>query len=180
MERRIGEVRGRLESLWWVPLAFVAVTLVALAAAPVWVEHRVAEMRSGALSASDSGRVYLNDLEASLVRQLLPSADGAAVADTAELNAGRQVAMDESVLRGVAHRIGGDAAARFDHLAGMIEDWNRSNRGTDNSERALLVRRILPTAEDLDNWLADYSQQRRDDLRRLERISAVVSVTLSL
>src|ERR1051325_11009875 len=87
-----------LRAPWWVPLAFVVLTLLALLATPVLVERRVARIRNSLTNGSQRARVLINDLEASFAVQVLADASAEARGDSALFAARDSLRSDERQL----------------------------------------------------------------------------------
>ena len=109
---------GLLNRLWWIPLAFVVVALLALLSTPVLVSRRVNALRDS-FEIPNKGRVVINDLEAAIATELLlkgrldaPRA-AADERDSAYETARAQAQADESELDSITQRLGPEAVRRF-------------------------------------------------------------------
>src|SRR5947207_6239640 len=109
---------GLLNRLWWIPLAFVVVALLALLSTPVLVSRRVNALRDS-FEIPNKRRVVINDLEAAIATELLlkgrldaPRA-AADERDSAYETARAQAQADESELDSIAQRVGPEAVRRF-------------------------------------------------------------------
>jgi hypothetical protein len=60
-----------LSRWWWIPSAFVALSLLLLFLMPIVIDNRVRNLRSARAYGSEHARVLLNDLEASFASELL-------------------------------------------------------------------------------------------------------------
>src|SRR5438067_1331016 len=110
-----------LTRLWWTPSAFAVLALLLLLIVPAVVDKRIARVRGELVTASESARVLVNDLEASFASQLLVR-DGAAnvpaFATRAHLDA------DNTSLRAAVHEIGPEAVARYKDLSDRLTAWD--------------------------------------------------------
>ncbi|HEU4786193.1 MAG TPA: histidine kinase dimerization/phospho-acceptor domain-containing protein, partial [Gemmatimonadaceae bacterium] len=173
-----GESPG-LSRLWWLPLAFVIITLLVLAIVPMVVDQRVRAVRNGVVAASDRARVLLNDLEAAIATEMLEP-DSSVAGDGSARHAARlQVAVDADSLELVVGGVDGETSRRFEHLRSLLAGWTKAPLDASTNAGALtLARAILATADSLDLHLSIVSESRRADVRRLERLDAVSAVVL--
>jgi len=63
-----GEIPRSLHRTWWVPLAIVAATIVALVATPVIVSVRVQRLRTALSDGTNAARVHVNDFKDAVAR----------------------------------------------------------------------------------------------------------------
>lgn len=169
----------KLSRIWWTPLAFVIVALVLLLVTPLFVEHRVAELRDHLLNGSERGRLLINDLEAAFASQLLAPA-GQPVLDTTAVATQGHLLTDEDSLRIAMEHTGPEAAARYAELQVLLHAWTRArHNGAGDPETAASALEIFATAERLDNYLSEQTRVQRLKVMQLERINLISAVVLA-
>lgn len=173
-----GEIPQSLHRTWWVPLAWVALTIVALTATPVLVSVRVQRVRRALSDGTNAARVAVNDLEVAIsTRELALQQHDATAAAAAE----RRERADELALDSVLVYVGPSTGDEVAQIRAMEREWQRS--ANEPAARARALTAVLDTTEALDQKLARQADAERETIRSLERanvISAVVLAPLAL
>lgn len=165
----------RLNRMWWTPLAFVIVTLIALLVTPIVIERRVTEMRDRLANGSERGRVLLNDLEAAFAAELIVRQSPGA-----EQHVSPALVSDENDLLPTLERVSSDALGQFAELKALISEWQAApHQELMDSVAVERAREIFAAAERLDAHLAAASDQQRASVRRLEKINVELAVALA-
>jgi len=150
-----GELKGtKPRTMWWMPLAFVALVLVILTVTPVLVSYRVSHLRDQLVDGSGAGRVIVNDLEVAFATQLLiheqGQLDGArgnragvVPGGTAASNGAALIRErnDEAALDSVVRRVGPDAVEQFVELRTLAQAWHNGLAEEAAAPTAVLSRR---------------------------------------
>ena len=170
-----GEIPRALHRTWWVPLAIVAATIVALVATPVLVSVRVQQVRTALSDGTDASRVEVNDLEVAVATEALALQQHDTV--TADSAASRE-RNDELALDSALVRVGPDAVEQFAQIRVAERDWQRSARGKTagipSSPTAALA-----SIEAFDGRLQARADAERARIRTLERANVVSAVVLA-
>lgn len=163
---------------WWIPSAFVALSLLLLFVTPIVVDSRVRELRSSREFGSEHARLLLNDLEASFASRLLMRNRALELPESPTGSMGAQLDSDEAELRGAVGAIGPNAVAHFNDLSELLRDWNESphDGSGESSSRGL---KIISAAEGLDSVLISISAAQRDRVRALERMNVISAMILA-
>jgi signal transduction histidine kinase len=177
--------------VWWVPLAFVMLSLVVLATAPVLVSARVRRLRREVVEVSDPAQLLVNHEEAALATQMLALGeiaggirDGAARYRTAlAAERGYEVRLDSLV-----RVLGADPLERFVELRTEAAHWHAAvtplvDPTSDGAAPAPALQRaaaaaVLTMAERLDARLERIATAQRDRIRAVERIDVLLPVGL--
>lgn len=176
-----GEIPQALHHTWWFPLAFVALTIVALTATPVVVSMRVQRVRTALSDGTNVARVLVNDLEVAVATQALALQrhDATSAADAAK--AARRERMDELALDSVMVRVGPDAVEQFAQIRILVREWQQHpHAGTEGTRTPT---EVLAASEALDGMLqrrADAQRARIHSLEHANVVSAVVLAPLAL
>jgi signal transduction histidine kinase len=177
-------------TVWWMPLAFVALVLVVLTATPVLVNYRVRHLRDQLSDGSGAGRVIVNDLEVAFATQLLiheqSQFDGARKPITSVVpgdgTAANSLALtrernDEVALDSVVRRVGPDAVERFVELRTLAQSWHDGLVAEAASPNAVLSRRASnAAAPDVSNGLNVTAQQVLDAAESLDNYLEALSL----
>ena len=167
-----------LGTWWWVPSAFVILSLLALLGTPIAVELRVRGLRTRYTDGSEHARVLLNDLEASFASQLLLRNRPPEPRDTILGATQAHLEEDEVGLRAATREAGPAAVARLEELSKRLHDWETSShRETSASAEEGLM--LMATAEHLDDELTRISVSQRTEIRRLEHLNVLYAAILA-
>ncbi len=184
-----------LERGWWVPLAFVVVSLLLLAMLPVVVNQRVRVIRRDLVDITEPARVLLSEIQAALNTELYgivetthdASSHGAeryarGLAD--QLHAEREM---EPLIR----EMGPDAIARFAALRSSAAQWNAQvsqrwlhpdslvGRTEGNSlDREQIATEVLAATERLDSLLDARAATQRDRMEALANNDVLLPLAL--
>lgn len=170
-----GEIPRALHRTWWVPLAIVAATIVALVATPVIVSVRVQRLRTALSDGTNASRVHVNDLEVAVATEALAlQRHDAAAADSAA----RRERSDELKLDSALVRVGPDAVEQFAQIRVVERDWQRSAR-TGPAGSALSPTEALATIEAFDGTLQARADAERTRIRALEHANVVSALVLA-
>jgi len=163
---------------WWVPSAFVMLSLLALLMTPIVVEQRVGALRTRYTDGSEQARVQLNDLQASFASLLLLRNRPPEPNDTLAASMRKQLEDDEAGLRSATRELGSVVNAHVDELSNLLHEWDATpHGGTSESAREGLA--LLATADQLDAELTRVSAQERAEIRRLEYLNVVYAAILA-
>ncbi|HTE47777.1 MAG TPA: HAMP domain-containing sensor histidine kinase [Gemmatimonadaceae bacterium] len=167
-----------LSRWWWIPSAFVSLSLLLLFLMPIVVEGRVRKLRGELAYGSEHARVLLNDLEASFASELVVRNRRLEFPETPAASTRAQFEADEAGLRVAVRDISPDAVAHFNNLSSLLREWSRSRHdpGADESAAGLA---IIAAAEGLDSVLTTVSDARREEVRGLERINLISAAVLA-
>ena len=167
-----------LGTWWWVPSAFVILSLLVLLGTPIAVELRVRRLRTRYTDGSEHARVLLNDLEASFASQLLLRNRPPEARDTILGATQAHLEEDEVGLRAATREAGPSAVARLDELSKRLHNWETSSRRetSASAEEGLM---LMATAEHLDDELTRISTSQRTEIRRLEYLNVVYAAILA-
>jgi signal transduction histidine kinase len=169
-----------LHTLWWVPLAFVVLALLLLAATPVIVDRRVTALRNGPAYAADRARVLVNDLEAAFGEQLLDAdatSEKEAATERAEFMS--QITFDDDELRRMVEQLGPVTLARHDTLRRLLAEWSTTSSPRQDSSSVQIARRVFAAADELDADIAAHSDTARVRVRRLENLNVISAAVLA-
>lgn len=178
---------GRLAS------GFVLLALAALVVVPLLVQRRVDQVRARVEDAADPARTLVRRIQFDLAREasslLLLSATGAPEAAQAyrEAQADEQATFPE--LQAYAEELGGEARTEFSRFRGMAEQWRAqvsldSAGGSGQSavirarQQIRMAEQVLQAGNQLDEALVREARRSREDIRRMERFGALVTVGL--
>jgi len=171
------EIPRVLHHLWWLPLTWVALIIIALTATPVIVSMRVRRMRQELSDGTDPARVLLNDLEIAVATQAL-ALDGHNGADSAvATRAAKRERGDELALDPLMARIGPDAVEHFAQLRTLVSEWQRRARRSPGA--AETPTEVIAAAEDFSGMLQQRAVAQRDRIRALEHANVVSAVILA-
>ena len=163
---------------WWMPSAFAILALLLLLVVPAVVDKRIGRVRSALVLSSGSGRVLVNDLEASFASQLLVRNSAMSPRNIPAFATRGQLDADNAALRVAVREIGPEAVARYNELSDRLNAWDASVHD-DTAPTAQQGLELLTSAERLDSLLATMSAARRVEVRRLERIDVITPVILA-
>lgn len=170
-----GEIPRALHRTWWVPLAIVAATIVALVATPVAVSVRVQRLRTALSDGTNASRVAVNDLEVAVATEALAlQRHDTVAADSAAQREHR----DELALDSALVRIGPEAVEQFAQIRLVDRDWQRSAR-SDTAGHAISPTVALATIEAFDTTLERRADEQRTRIRALEHANVVSAVVLA-
>ena len=158
------------------PSAFAILALIVLLVVPAVVDRRIAKVRGELVTAGESARVLVNDLEAAFASQLLvrdsPPESVPKFATRAKRDA------DNAQLSAVVKRIGPQATAYYNDLNNRLNKWDLSSHdGSAASTQQGL--QLLASAERLDSLFTKMADARRNQVLRLERIYVITPAILS-
>jgi signal transduction histidine kinase len=179
-----------LTRTWWVPIAFVVAALLLLLATPIFVSYRVVRLRQALSDGSEQARVLVNDLEAAIATQLYVRddvGDGSdRGADSIYAAAVAQERQDLRALEALVPTISPEAVALFTELRTFDQQWHERSdpavgvahgaRGEGERPRQPIV---LRAAQRLDSYLEQLSASRREEIRRVERMNALLAAVLA-
>jgi signal transduction histidine kinase len=163
---------------WWVPSAFAILALILLLLVPSLVDKRIAKVRGDLVVAGESARVLVNDLEASFASQLLVRNSKVAPQNVPTFATRTQRDADNAQLAAAVQRLGPEATKYYSDLNDRLDKWDLAP----HDESAISIQeglQLLASAERLDSLLAKMSDQRRREVRRLERIDVITPAILS-
>jgi signal transduction histidine kinase len=167
-----------LSRWWWVPSAFVALSLLLLFLVPIVIDNRVRNLRSARAYGSEHARVLLNDLEASFASELLMRNRQLELPETSGGSTRIQLDSVEAELRATVMDLNPSAVAHFNNLSALLRDWNESpHDGSGESSTKGL--RIIAAAEGLDSVLTKVTQARQRQVRGLERVNVISAAVLA-
>lgn len=168
------EIPRALHRTWWLPLVFVAVTIIALIAIPVTVSMRVQGLRSALSDGTDAARVILNDLEVAVAtRELaLQAHDRTAVDSAVKRQHGDELALDSVLVR-----LGPDAVEQFAQIRTVEHDWQAGSHHP--GERESTPTQVIDTIEVFDQALQQRATVQREQIRELEHANVVAAVILA-
>jgi len=163
---------------WWIPSAFAVLALILLLLVPSLVDRRIAKVRGDLVVAGESARVLVHDLGASFASQLLVRNSKLAPQNVPIFATRRQRDADNAQLAAAVARLGPQATKYYSDLDGRLRQWDLSPH--DNSAPSIQEGlALLTSAERLDSLLAKMSDERRREVRRLERIDVITPAILS-
>jgi signal transduction histidine kinase len=154
---------------------------------PLYVNHRVQQVRNNPLDVSDQARVVVNDFEASFATEVLASRGNSqdAVADSLTIASVAEERMQERALDSLAARLGPDAVERVVVLRAAEQRWRESRHppgslGSASSQDAGQDGRdVLAAAEALDGHLLGIWNGALERVRVLERINMFSAAALA-
>lgn len=169
----------QLGRIWWTPLSFVILALIALLVTPVAIEHRVTEVRDRLTGGSDRARVLLNDLEAGVASRVLLGTPRVG-ADTTGVASDAHLRLDERELVSALDSVDATAVDKFAVLEALVREWEAdAHDGPRDSATVLRARQIFAASEDLDAYLAATADAQRLYARRLEALNVDLAVVLA-
>jgi len=167
-----------LSERWWMPSAFAILALILLLAVPAVVDNRIGKVRGQLVLAGESGRVLVNDLEASFASQLLVRSGGVPPANIPEFATRAKLDADKAALRAAVGQMGAQTTPYYNDLINRLNAWDAStHNGTAESAQQGL--QLLASAERLDSILTSLTESRRAEVRRLERIDMLTPAILA-
>lgn len=195
-ERRTAPPTTRaLERTWWVPLAFVVLSLLLLAMLPVVVNQRVRVVRQELVDVTEPARVLLSEIQAALNTELY------GIVETAHGPPGHGVERYAQGLKDQLHaeaqmeplirEMGAEAMSRFSALRSSAARWNEqvsrrwlqpdgmadsSDRGA--AEREQTATEVLAATERLDSLLDARAATQRDRIEALANNDVMLPLAL--
>src|SRR5579885_346630 len=183
---------SRFDSAWWVPLAFVVVSLVALLMVPVLVGNRTRALR-GAIDDVNRARILVNDLEAAGATQALIGARpsrlevagvmGDSISSALGPTATRDAAHDEAQLDTLLHDASPLAHAQLNTIESVERAWRGVRPGdprvASSVDAANDPLRLMAASERLDSLLSMRFDSLRTESRRLQQVNIISAVVLT-
>jgi signal transduction histidine kinase len=184
-----------LERTWWVPLAFVVLSLLLLAMLPVFVNQRVRVIRRELVDVTEPARVLLSEIQAALNTELYGiveiahgepghGADQYAQGLKDQLHAEREM---EPLIR----EMGADAIARFAELRTSAALWNAQvsrrwlhpSAQSDSADRTAVEREqiateVLAATVRLDSLLDERAAEQRDGIEAMANNDVLLPMAL--
>jgi signal transduction histidine kinase len=181
------DTRLHLAPRAWLPLVFVVIALVLLFATPLFVGHRVQNVRNNQYDVADQARVVVNDFEAAFATELIAlraNRGNPAAADSATASTIRMERLQERALDSLAGRLGPEAVERVVVLRAAEQQWRDANYSAGRSsaeaggdgQNGL---NVLSSAESLDDYLLRVSDIARARVAQLERINVYSAAALA-
>ncbi|MEO8336398.1 MAG: HAMP domain-containing sensor histidine kinase [bacterium] len=193
--REQGPTTRALERTWWVPLAFVVVSLLLLAMLPVVVNQRMHVIRRDLVDVTEPARVLLSEIQAALNTELyglVETAHGAPGHGADRYAQGlRDQLHAEREMEPLIREMGADAIARFAELRTSAALWNAqvSRRwlhpdsaadSTDRTanEREQIATEVLAATERLDSLLDERAARQRERMEALSNNDVLLPFAL--
>jgi signal transduction histidine kinase len=181
------DARPHLASRAWLPLAFVVIALILLFATPLFVGHRVQDVRNNQFDVADQARVVVNDFEAAFATELISlraNRGNRIAADSTSVAAIKMERLQERALDSLAAKLGPDAVERVVVLRAAEQRWREANygpnrRSAENESDGQNGLDVLASAESLDDYLLRVSDISRARVARLERINVYSAAALA-
>lgn len=181
---------SRFDIAWWIPLAFVVVSLVLLFSVPLVVDWRTRSLHA-AVDDLNRARILVNDLEAAGATQALiaarpPRLEVAADSVSASLGptASRDAAQDEAQLDSLFRTASPEERADLNTVRSVERAWRGARAGDSQriassagtSDDPLL---LMSAAERLDSVLVVRFDSLRTESRTLQQMNIVSALVLT-
>ncbi|MDB4881390.1 MAG: ATP-binding region ATPase domain protein [Gemmatimonadetes bacterium] len=184
-----------LERTWWVPLAFVVLSLLLLAMLPVVVNQRVSVVRRALVDVTEPARVNLSEIQAALNTELygiVETTHGPAGHGAGRYAQGLEDQLvAEREMEPLVRQMGTEAISRFAALRSSAARWNQqaSQRwlqpavGSDTSDRSAEQREqtateVLAATVRLDSLLDQRAADQRDRIESLSNNDTLLPLAL--
>ena len=184
-----------LERTWWVPLAFVVLSLLLLAMLPVFVNRRVRVIRRELVDVTEPARVLLSEIQAALNTELygiVETAHGAPGHGADRYAQGLKDQLHaEREMEPLIREMGAEAISRFAELRTSAALWNAqvSRRwlhpsaqpdSTDRTaaEREQIATEVLAATVRLDSLLDERAAEQRDRMEALANNDVLLPMAL--
>jgi signal transduction histidine kinase len=179
-----------LSRTWWIPLAFVVFALLLLLATPVFVSYRVRHLRNALSDGTDQARVLVNDLEAAIATQLyVRDAVGRSTDPGADSIYAAAVGLEQDDMRALGKlipSIDAEAMELYADLQTLATDWHahsdpavRPSASLGRESEVPGQPTVLRAAQRLDNYLEQVAAKRREEIRQVERMDALLASVLA-
>ncbi|MEO5816819.1 MAG: HAMP domain-containing sensor histidine kinase [Gemmatimonadaceae bacterium] len=184
-----------LERTWWVPLAFVVVSLLLLAMLPVVVNQRMRVIRHQLVDVTEPARVLLSEIQAALNTELygiVETTHGAPGHGADRYARGLKDQLHaESEMEPLIREMGADAITRFAELRTSAALWNaqvsqrwlhpdstadRTDRNA--AERERIATEVLAATERLDSLLDERAATQRNRIEALANNDVLLPLAL--
>ena len=184
-----------LERTWWVPLAFVVVSLLLLAMLPVVINQRMGVIRRELVDVTEPARVFLSEIQAALNTELygiVETAHGASGNGAERYAQGLKDQLHaEREMEPLIREMGAEAIARFATMRSASALWNDQvsrrwlnpgsapdSAGRTSAERERVATEMLAATVRLDSLLDDRAAEQRERIEALANNDVLLPLAL--